>query len=114
MKDNKLIIVGNPITSTAQVLAEKLANTHSGEIIVVDKDDKSFKNVVPFEDIVNVYSYPGGMHGYASNLPEPVGYKGYDVVPVRSTPKILRNSPCPCGSGVKAKKCKCDKSKLNK
>jgi hypothetical protein len=55
MKDNKLIIVGNPITSTAQVLAEKLANTHSGEIIVVDKDDKSFKNVVPFEDIVNVF-----------------------------------------------------------
>lgn len=27
------------------------------------------------------------------------------VVPVRSEPKIKRNQPCPCGSGIKYKKC---------
>lgn len=27
--------------------------------------------------------------------------------PVRKTPKIGRNDPCPCGSGLKYKKCKC-------
>ena len=26
-------------------------------------------------------------------------------VPVRTDPKIGRNKPCPCGSGVKYKKC---------
>jgi hypothetical protein len=30
-------------------------------------------------------------------------------VGVRTVPKIKRNEPCQCGSGVKAKKCKCVK-----
>ncbi|MEI9886045.1 MAG: UPF0149 family protein [Rhizomicrobium sp.] len=34
------------------------------------------------------------------NKPPPAG-----AVPVRTTPKIGRNEPCPCGSGKKYKKC---------
>jgi len=28
-----------------------------------------------------------------------------NAVPVRTTPKLSRNAPCPCGSGKKNKKC---------
>lgn len=36
------------------------------------------------------------------------GYKTLkNKVELRTSPKIKRNDPCPCGSGLKAKKCKC-------
>lgn len=31
--------------------------------------------------------------------------KNAEIQPVRTEPKISRNSPCPCGSGLKYKKC---------
>lgn len=33
--------------------------------------------------------------------------KGYNIKPVRTTPKIGRNELCPCGSGKKSKHCTC-------
>lgn len=53
----------------------------------------------------------------AESMPVPIGipmqymdfgYKSLrNKVGVRTTPKVKRNEPCPCGSGLKAKKCKC-------
>lgn len=39
-------------------------------------------------------------HWQQANKPPPPG-----AIPVRTTPKIGRNDPCPCGSGKKHKKC---------
>ena len=39
-------------------------------------------------------------HWQMKNRPPPAG-----AIPVRTTPKIGRNDPCPCGSGKKHKKC---------
>jgi preprotein translocase subunit SecA len=36
---------------------------------------------------------------------EPASPAFVPVLPVRTTPKVGRNDPCPCGSGKKYKKC---------
>ena len=37
----------------------------------------------------------------------PKDEKGRIAEPVRTKPKVGRNEPCPCGSGIKYKKCYC-------
>jgi hypothetical protein len=43
------------------------------------------------------------MQESASKTPEPEKY--WTPAPIRTTPKVGRNEPCPCGSGKKYKKC---------
>jgi hypothetical protein len=35
------------------------------------------------------------------------GFLSFGLGKTRTTPKVKCNEPCPCGSGIKAKKCKC-------
>lgn len=43
-------------------------------------------------------------HPQRSYGPAPKKQRGY-AAHIRTEPKILRNDPCPCGSGAKYKKC---------
>jgi uncharacterized protein YecA (UPF0149 family) len=50
----------------------------------------------------------------SNDFPEPLYDSGEEiagrVLPIRTTPKIGRNDPCPCGSGKKFKKCCLEKT----
>jgi uncharacterized protein YchJ len=47
----------------------------------------------------------GLLFGYTGiSLPTHTKHRGYSVQ-VRTEPKIHRNEKCPCGSGIKHKKC---------
>jgi hypothetical protein len=51
----------------------------------------------PLDDVVRATSWWGCFA--KPRKPEPT------LVPVRTSPKVGRNAPCPCGSGSKCKKC---------
>jgi len=118
MEKDKILIVGHHMTTTAQVLAERLAKEHSAEVILVESNDigktilplNILEGQVPRERLTNesmLYNMVPTIHDNLLGLPP--GNKRGIKINVHTTPKIGRNSPCPCGSGIKAKKCKCTK-----
>lgn len=114
MKDNKILIVGHPPTLSAQVLAEKLANEHTAEVILVESNNVS-KTISPLNILEGQVSkerltnevYPYKMVPMITeNLSYlPPGDKRGILVNVRTTPKVDRNARCK-ECGLKNKKCK--------
>jgi len=81
----------------AIIISEEAAfENRTGIPMISDREPHYLKNIDPgilkgYEDIK--YSHLSKKEREAN------------IEPVRSTPRILRNDPCPCGSGLKYKRC---------
>ena len=76
---------------------EKLQKITEAEQIVIGKINKLEKKRTEVAKPL--------IEGFAGGKPQPKGTKKVGNTIVRSEAKVGRNDPCPCGSGLKYKKC---------
>lgn len=66
-----------------------------------DRENENNREVNAF---IKLFTFPDILIDYSTG-PRRKFPPGAKRVEVRTDPKISRNSPCSCGSGLKAKKC---------
>lgn len=75
-------------------------NGHSeiGDIMdAMDEEKKDYFKITALPNYAELYSI--GLP------PTPKRLRGKEMIAPRTEPKVSRNSPCPCGSGKKSKRC---------
>lgn len=104
MTDNKkILVVGHGMELSA--LKEKL-NLDAKDIIVVDDVNEVLKGEFD-KEVTYKFTKPAKLHEanpWVGDMTKKQ-INAPEMEPVRSTPKIQNNEPCPCGSGKKYKKC---------
>ena len=110
-KRKLLVVAGTPKEKLNKVLAD--INLNEDDVEIVEVDDSNLKGLKPWDNQPYVIT-----KNTLAQIPEPIisEHNGYEtgltkaeknavVIPVRTSPKIDRNSKCPCGSGKKYKQC---------
>ena len=121
MKENHgaVVLIGSPgITRESMVVEKALRDSGHEDVIVIGDDffDSDMKKLIDFkmtsrfnrERALTDFLKEAEQLRYIDEKPVPKRDRGRAVIPVRRSdvdPKINRNDPCPCGSGLKYKKC---------
>lgn len=104
--DNEIIIVGSLESESVKKVFEQL-ESEGKKITVISEED--YKHSEAMKETL----YHQEVKKYMLTAPKEIGY-GYGmtkkqmnqvVVPLRTEPKYQNNELCPCGSGLKYKKC---------
>lgn len=113
--DKKKIIIAGHGSLEQTDMAKKLAKEHGAEIVVIDdKDDLEMDNIMntltpnynepKYLTLINPYAGMDDIKDMGLTNKQ----KNAVISPIRDSktdPKIGRNEKCPCGSGLKYKKC---------
>ena len=77
--------------------------------MLIERSSSSIRSIVGYiaKDVDDFYkaTYKDFIETMPKNNNSGLSKHGFEVVSVRTEPKIGRNAPCYCGSGKKYKKC---------
>lgn len=94
-KEPKVAIIGSGSTGTNAMLHAALASLDAADVVVVDEPTRAYTDTY-FKLEQSGMIKMAKEHGLFAPRHPPRK---------REQPKISRNAPCPCGSGLKYKRC---------
>lgn len=108
MKGKGILVVGHDQAEAARIIAEIYKDKIDIEVVEKTLEEIEEERRAEREQLEN-------QARYLIKAPEPITFHEYHKVPkkmqgvvfhpIRTDPKVGRNSPCPCGSGKKVKYC---------